>query len=71
MVEGGWSSVVNKGQKDDVNWTKGIEKLLELDLFDYSNVKKIIEDANLKHLEFIALTRKFVSLCCDSPLLLT
>jgi hypothetical protein len=73
MVKGGWHSVVNKGKNNNVNWTKGIENLLELDLFDYSysNVKRIIEDGKLEHLEFIALTRKFISRCCDGPPLLT
>jgi hypothetical protein len=71
MVEGGWRSVVNKGEINYVNWTKGIENLLELDLFDYSNVQRIIEDGKLEHLEFIALTCKFVSWCCGCPLLLT
>ena len=73
MVKEDWDSIVNKGEKNDVNWMKGIENLLELDLFDYSdsNVKKIIEEGKLEHLEFIALTRKFVSWCCDGLQLLT
>jgi len=61
MVERDWSSVVNKGQQDDVSWIKGIENLLELDLFDYSNVKKVIDEVDLVRLEFVALTRKLVS----------
>jgi hypothetical protein len=68
---GDWSNVVDKGQKDNVSWTKGIKNLLELDLFDYSNVKKIINEGKLEHLEFIALTRKFASRCRDGSLLLT
>jgi hypothetical protein len=71
MDEEGWSSVVNKGQQNDVSWTKGIENLLELDLFDYSNVKKIIEDVDLERLAFIALTRRSISRCCNGLLLLT
>jgi hypothetical protein len=67
---GDWSSVVNRGQRNNVSWMKGIENLLELDLFDYSNVKKIIDDADIVRLDFVALTRKFVSRCCDGPLLL-
>jgi hypothetical protein len=59
--EGGWSSIVGKGNYNDISWIKGIENLLELDLFDYSNVGKLIEDANLVRLEFVALTRKFFS----------
>jgi hypothetical protein len=59
-VEEGWKSVTSKGQKNNVNWTKGIQHLLKLDLFDYSNVKKIIEDVKLEHLEFITLTCKLV-----------
>ncbi|KAF8813999.1 hypothetical protein BYT27DRAFT_7180260 [Phlegmacium glaucopus] len=58
MVEGDWSSVVNKGQQNNVRWMKGIENLLELDLFDYSNVKKIIDDGDVARLEFVALTRE-------------
>jgi len=58
---GDWNSVVNKGKQDDANWMKGIENILELDLFDYSNVNKIIDEADFVRLEFIALTRKFVS----------
>jgi hypothetical protein len=58
MLEGDWESVVNKGQQNDVSWTKSIENLLELDLFDYSNVKKFIENVDFDYLVFIALTRK-------------
>ena len=58
MLGGDWRSVVNKGQQNDVSWTKGIENLLELDLFDYSNVNKFIENVDFDHLVFIALTRK-------------
>ncbi|KAF8801532.1 hypothetical protein BYT27DRAFT_7198051 [Phlegmacium glaucopus] len=58
MVDGDWSSVVNKGRQDDISWMKGIENLLELDLFDYSNVKKIIDDGDVARLEFVALTRE-------------
>jgi hypothetical protein len=70
MVEGGWRSIVNKGQQNDISWMKGIENHLELDLFDYSNVKQIIDNADVARLEFVALTRKLVSRCCDGPLLL-
>ena len=63
MGRRGWSSIVNKGKQDDVRWTKEIENLLELDLFDYSNVKKILEIGDFDRLAFVALTRKFISWC--------
>ena len=58
MVGEGWDGIIGKGKQKDVSWTKGIEDLLELDLFDYSNVQKFIENVDFDHLVFIALTRK-------------
>lgn len=65
----GWRSILEKGRLDDVSWAKPIEDLLELDLFVYSNVKRIIEDATLDELVLISLTRRFITWCCDSLLL--
>lgn len=74
-----WENIVGKGRRSDSSWVKGIEDLLELDLFDYLNVKSIIEGISQAHrqsddierLRFIALTRRFTSSCCDSLPLLT
>jgi hypothetical protein len=71
MVGGDWSNVVNKGRQEDVNWTEGIKNLLELDLFDYSNVTKFIENVDIDHLGFIALTRKLSLSAVKFPYFLT
>lgn len=80
MAEGDWGSIIEKGRRDESDWAKEIENLLELDLFDYSNVGAIIDKfkqgpdntSYLDRLTFIALTRTFTSVGADydcSPLL--
>ena len=64
MANGDWSHLVGKGEKENVSWMKDLKDLLELDLFDYSKVGKIMADGDLVLLEFVALTRKFLSQCC-------
>lgn len=66
IAGGSWDTFAEKGQQDGSSWAKGIEHLLELDLFDYSKVKTIIEEVNrgldkkprLDLLSFMALTRR-------------
>ncbi|KIM73856.1 hypothetical protein PILCRDRAFT_14925 [Piloderma croceum F 1598] len=59
-----WRDIVNSGKQDNVEWTKAIKGILELDLFDHSEAKISIErfklDASnidvIRRLEFMALT---------------
>jgi len=32
-----WERILGKGNKDNVDWADGLQHLLEMDLFDYSN----------------------------------
>jgi hypothetical protein len=79
MAAKGWKSLVGKGQREGSNWAKGIEHLLELDLFDYSKVETIIKEIKrdlgkrqlIDLLGFIALSRRFTFRYCGCPLPLT
>lgn len=73
MSEEGWNRILGKGERHGTDWAKGIEDLLEMDLFDYSAVKVLIDKVNqdprntsfFARLEFIALTRMFMDFRYD------
>jgi hypothetical protein len=60
-----WDDILRKGKQDEISWTKEIQEILEMDLFDHSNVKTIIDELKLNmenfqligRLEFLASTR--------------
>jgi hypothetical protein len=59
-----WSLILGKGRRDEVDWANGVENMLELDLFDFSDVAPIINqikrEMNLERigrLKFIASFR--------------
>ena len=65
MTKKTWNDILRKGKQDQISWTEKIQDILEMDLFDHSNVKTIIdkleldmEDSQLiRRLEFLASTR--------------
>ena len=67
-----WTRLVGTGKRDGLNWAKPIESILEMDLFDLSNVRVIVnkarEDLNnvdfMGRLDFLASTS--TSLTCPS-----
>jgi hypothetical protein len=59
-----WGRITEKGRQYGVGWARGIEDILEMDLFDHSNVKTIMEEVKrdvnnlpfINRLEFLAST---------------
>ena len=59
-----WTRLVGIGKQDGFDWARPIEGILEMDLFDLSNVKVIVDEVRrdlnnvdfLGRLEFLALT---------------
>jgi hypothetical protein len=65
-VKQDWSSILRKGEREGIGWAKEIEEILELDLFDHSNILTIINEIEqdltnplVGRLEFLASTRTF------------
>jgi len=66
MVQIEWSDIVGKGDIRDLAWISKFEHLLELDLFDLSATKDIVEKLRgnpdqedlAERLKFIALTHE-------------
>ena len=65
MTQKTWDDILGMGKQDQISWTKEIQEILEMDLFDHSNVKTIIDELELNmensqligRLEFLASTR--------------
>ena len=64
MTDIDWTRLVGIGKQDRFDWVRPIEGILEMDLFDLSNVKVIMDEVRrdlnnvdfLGRLEFLALT---------------
>jgi hypothetical protein len=71
MTKKGWDAIIRKGHCDRIGWADGLNDLLEMDLFDYSNVDEIMKLARSDmhntlatgRLEFLASTGTFSFLC--------
>jgi hypothetical protein len=50
-----WDDILRMGKQDEISWTKEIEGILEMDLFDHLNVPALIHDlkTNIDKLESI------------------
>jgi hypothetical protein len=65
MTRKTWDDILRKGKQDEISWAKEIEEILEMDLFDHSNVTTILNELELNlenfeligRLEFLASTR--------------
>ncbi|KAJ7167522.1 hypothetical protein C8R46DRAFT_1093281 [Mycena filopes] len=40
-----WDDILEKGSRDELSWAEGLKDILELDLFDLSNVRLLIDEA--------------------------
>ncbi|KAJ7135949.1 hypothetical protein C8R44DRAFT_608626 [Mycena epipterygia] len=47
-----WEDILCKGDKDGILWTRGLEDILERDLFDLSNTRVLIENAMSNDTDF-------------------
>ncbi|KAJ7484542.1 hypothetical protein FB451DRAFT_1232827 [Mycena latifolia] len=48
----GWKDILEKGSRLEHSWTTKLRDILEMDLFDLSNIKALIEDAKFDHISF-------------------
>lgn len=73
MWKGDWHDILRRGRRNEINWAKGMEDILEMDLFDSSpsNVKMVIDQVMgdtkstnpyVVRLEFLASTRTLLSI---------
>lgn len=50
-----WMRLIGTGKRDGLDWAKPIESVLEMDLFDLSNVRVIVDKAreDLNNVDFM------------------
>jgi hypothetical protein len=67
-----WDDILRKGRQDEISWAKEIEEILEMDLFDHSNVTTIINELelNLENFQLISRLEFLASTCMCSPYVL-
>ncbi|KAJ7440547.1 hypothetical protein B0H11DRAFT_2352530, partial [Mycena galericulata] len=59
----GWQDILEKGSRNELSWTDDLRDILEMDLFDLSNTKALINNASsdntsFDRLRFLSTTRE-------------